>query len=159
MADIRHHGKELYLLNFRMRKSAQHILVLIFAILMFVGCSKGNLDKELNYNPFDPEYVGESPFQFISAIPFTVVEAGLPVQKIRVRFSVNETLFTSEQAFYSVRISYDESWADFVSKSSFTSENGIFEYEYTHPPESDCIYLALENGLSISRQFSLCFEL
>jgi hypothetical protein len=81
------------------------------------------------------------------------------VPKIRVRFSVNESLFTSQQPFYSVQMSSDENGANLESKTSNTAVNGIFEYVYEHPPQSDCIYLALENASSTGKTFELCFEI
>jgi len=117
------------------------------------------LDKELDYNPFDPEYTGESPFEFVSAVSFVDVVLGQPVPKIRVRFSVNESLFTSQQPFYSVQMSSDEDGANLESKTSNTAVNGIFEYVYEHPPQGDCIYLALENASSTGKTFELCFEI
>lgn len=158
-ADILHRGKAHYLLYFKMGRSLRYTLLMFLATLMMFGCAKDLLDKELNYNPFDPEYVGESPFVFVSATPFTEVILGQPVQKIRVRFSVNQSLFTSQQPFYSVQISSDQDGSDVESKTSNTAVNGVFEYVYEHPPQSDCIFLALENGLNIGRQFELCFEL
>lgn len=159
MADTRLRGKEHFPLNFKMRRSLQHILFLLILTATLFGCAKDFLDKELNYNPFDPEYVGESPFEFVSATPFTEVVLSQPVQKMRVRFAVKESLFTSQQPFYSVQISSDENGANVESKTSNAAVNGIFEYEYTQPPEDDCVYLALENASSFGRQFSLCFEL
>jgi hypothetical protein len=126
---------------------------------LFLGCSKDLLDKELNYNPFDPEFVGDSPFEFVSATPITNFAVFPPEQSILVRFSVNESSFTSNPPFYRVRISNDQNWEDYESQTSNPSPDGIFEYEYIHPPESDCIYMALENDFSIGRQYSLCFEL
>lgn len=140
-----------------MRKTAPHILVLIFSAFMFAGCSKGNLDKELNYNPFDPEYVGDSPFVFISVTTITDYTVFPPIDYIQVQFTIDESYFTSQPAFYRVRISENQNWEGFDSQVS--NSEGLFEYEYPHPPESDCIYVALENGLSVGRQFSLCFEL
>jgi hypothetical protein len=142
-----------------MRSSIQHILVLLITTTLLFGCAKDLLDKKLDYNPFDPEYTGASPFEFVSAVSFVDVVLGQPVPKIRVRFSVNESLFTSQQPFYSVQMSSDENGANLESKTSNTAVNGIFEYVYEHPPQSDCIYLALENASSTGKTFELCFEI
>jgi hypothetical protein len=139
-------------------RALKYTSIALFALLLMAGCSKDLLDKELNYNPFDPEYVGESPFELISATPFTQVVAGELVQKLRIRFSVNEDLFTSEQPFYYVVVE-DENGEQTQSISSVLITEGYFEYEYDHPIEDDCIYLYLQSGLSNSSRFGLCFDL
>jgi len=136
----------------------RYLTIALFALLLASGCSKDLLDKELNYNPFDPEYVGENPFVLISATPFTQVVAGELVQKIRVRFSVNQSLFTSEQPFYYV-LAEDENGEQPKAISSLSITDGYFEYEYEHPPQNACIYLYLQSGLSNSSRFSLCFSI
>jgi hypothetical protein len=137
-------------------RAIQYLTIALFVLLLASGCSKNLLDKELNYNPFDPEYVGESPFVLISATPFNEVVSGGLVQKIRVRFSVNQSLFTSEQPFYYVLVQ-DENGEQAQSISSLTNSEGYFEYEYEHPPQDNCVYLYLQSGLSNSGKFSLCF--
>ena len=128
--------------------------------LIFSGCAKDLLDQNLNYNPFDPEYVGESPFELISATPFLDLdqETGQLVQMIAVDFIVDESTFTSQQPFYYVRIE-DELGEQSERISSLNTVGSVFQYEYEHIHESACIYLYLESGLSTSSRFSLCFNL
>ena len=80
-------------------------LHIALCMLLLSGCYKDEIDLDtLNDNPFDREYEGPSPFYDVQSSTEWVTLQGQQVQRQVITFRVNEELFLSPVAGYSVYV-------------------------------------------------------